>query len=120
MQAEPTTAVRVEFEGLTSAEGNRAAAELRSAIEEAVGEHAEVSVVKEREDTQDFGATLLLILGTEAAITIAKAIYAYVAKRGDSVVIKTNDGEVIARGTGAVNIDVAKTAEALRSSVQGS
>ncbi|WP_394613596.1 hypothetical protein JNUCC0626_27160 [Lentzea sp. JNUCC 0626] len=117
MQVEPTAAVRVEFEGLTAAEGNRAAAELQAAIEQVVRGRAEVSVVKEREDTQDFGATLLLVLGTEVAIIVAKAIYTYVAKRGDSVVIKTNGGEVIARGSAASNIDVAKTAEALRSSI---
>lgn len=75
----------------------------------------QVRIAKDRDDTQDLGATLVLIFGTKAALTLAKAVYAYVAKRGDRVLIETGDGKVLATGSGAANIDVSKTVAALRS-----
>ncbi len=107
-------AFHVRFEGLSVAEANQAATELRTQIERA-GAGVQMDVIKERDDTQDFGATLLLILGTKAAITVANAIYSYIAKRGDRVVIETADGKVVATGSGAANIDVSKTVAAIRS-----
>ena len=115
MAVEPTTAFRVRFEEMTPAQANRAAAELRSLIEDAGGREVDARVVKDRDDTQDFGATLVLVLGTPAVITVAKAIYAYIAKRGDRVVIETDNGKVLATGAGAANIDVDRTVAAMRS-----
>jgi hypothetical protein len=113
------TPFHVRFEGLSVAEANRAAAELRNAIERAGGNEVETSIRKETQETQDFGATLVLILGTEAAIIVAKAIHSYVAKRGDKVVIETEGGKVLATGAAAANIDVAATAEAMRAELDG-
>ena len=113
------TAFRVHFEGLSVADANRAASELQGMIERAGGRQVETRISKERQDTQDFGATLILILGTEAAIEIAKAISSYIAKRGDKVVIETEGGKVLATGAGAANIDVAQTVTALRAEIDG-
>lgn len=106
----------VRFDGLSVAAANQAAIELQSAIERAGG-GVETQIVKERADTQDFGATLVLILGTQSAITVARAIYSYIAKRGDRVVIETPEGKVVATGNGATNIDVSATTAALRAHV---
>jgi arginine/lysine/ornithine decarboxylase len=111
---EPTGSFKIRFEDLTAADANRAAAELQSMIEDS-GIDAEL--VKDRADTQDFGATLVLVLGTEAAVVLAKAIYRYVAKRGDKVVIETAEGKVLATGAAAANIDIAQTVSALRAQI---
>jgi hypothetical protein len=107
-----TVQIRIEEHSL--AQANRAASELRGVLEKA-GDGIQVQTVKERDDTQDLGATLILILGTKAAFTVAKAVHSYIAKRGDRVVIETTDGKVLATGNGAANIDVSKTVTALRS-----
>lgn len=107
----------IRFEGLTSAEANLAAAELLEELQEA-GTGIDVSRRKERADTQDFGATLVVILGTEAAIILAKAVRSYVARRGNRVVIETPEGKVVATGAPAENIDVAATVESLKTNAR--
>lgn len=107
----------VQFEGMSVAEANRAASELRGMIERAAGRDVRTEIVKERSDTQDFGATLVLVLGTPAVVVLAKAIHSYIAKRGDRVVIRTAQGTLVATGQAARNIDVAKTAAAMRSAI---
>lgn len=119
MSGTQEAAFHVRFEGMTAADANLAAIELRSMLERS-GDGIQAQVVKERDDTQDFGATLLLILGTKAAITVAKAIHSYIAKRGDRVVIETADGKVVASGSGAANIDVSKTIAAMQSQLDES
>ena len=111
---EPTGSFKIRFEDLTAADANRAAAELQSMIEDF---GIDAALVKDRADTQDFGATLVLVLGTEAAVVLAKAIYRYVAKRGDKVVIETAEGKVLATGAAAANIDIAQTVSALRAQI---
>lgn len=103
----------VRFDGLTTAAANQAAIELQEKIREVGGVQADIA--KERSDTQDFGATIVLILGTKAAVEVARAIHAYIAKRGDRVVIETADGRVVATGSAAGNINVSKTVTAMRS-----
>jgi hypothetical protein len=103
----------VRFDALDGAPANRAAAELRDLVERAADAGLATRIVKERTDTQDLGATLILVLSTPAVALVARAIYAYVAKRGDRVVITTEAGKVIASGAAAANIDVAQTVEAM-------
>ena len=80
---------------------------------QAAGSQAEIDVLKEDPEKQDFGTTLAIVLGTPAAIAICKGIAAYIAKRGDRVVIETPQGHVIASGDASTNIDVARVVEAL-------
>jgi hypothetical protein len=112
--AERHVAIEVQFEGLTVAQANRAASALRATIERALGDDVRAEIAKEREETQDFGSTLVLVLGTPAILTLAKAIHSYVAKFGDRVVIKTQAGSVVATGSAAENIDIEKTVAALK------
>jgi hypothetical protein len=115
MTVEQTAAFRIRFDQMVPAQANRAATELRTLIENSGGRDVDVQIVKDRDDTQDFGATLAIVLGTEAVIILAKAIHAYVAKRGDRVVIETGAGRVVATGAGAKNIDISETVAAMRS-----
>ena len=115
--AEERAAFHLHFEGLSTAEANLAAAELLEALEEA-GSGIDVELLKERPETQDFGATIVVILGTKAAVILAKAVHTYVAKRANRVVITTPEGNVVATGDPADNIDVAQTVEALKANAR--
>ena len=102
---------------MSTAEANVAAGELREQLEEA-GSGIDVGLLKEHPETQDFGATLVVILGTPAAIKLAKAVHAYVAKRANRVVIETPEGKVVVTGTPAQNIDIAETVEAIKANAR--
>lgn len=63
----------VTFHGISSADANRYAEELRNALLDAT---SEITVQRRRVDpqTQDFGSTLILILGTPAVVATAAAV----------------------------------------------
>jgi hypothetical protein len=117
--AEPQTKIFVRLSNVSLADQNRGVSELRKSIEDRLVERSALEQVtfevsKARTDTQDLGATLVIVLGTPAAIAVAKGIHDFISKRGSRVVIETPEGSVIANGDGAENIDVAKTVEALK------
>jgi hypothetical protein len=105
--------VLIRFPELSVAEATKAAEELRGSLMRVLGAQATFDIRKENAETQDFGATLVVILGTQAALALAKGVSDYIAKRGNRVVIKTEHGSVIATGDAASNIDVAATTRAL-------
>ncbi len=96
----------ITFDDASAAEANRYAGELRQALLDA---SPEVVVHRQRDDpgAQDFGAKLLLLLGTPAAGAIVKAIGDWLALRHRaSLTIKRADGEIVVR-----NITSARAAE---------
>jgi len=112
--------ITIEIAGTTAAR-NQNAADLRSLIEQIaakqnLSKQINIDQKKDRSDTQDFGATLIVVLGTPAAIAIAKGVHDFIAKIGDRVTIKHPNGEVIATGDAAKNIDIAATIKSLQSS----
>jgi hypothetical protein len=84
--------VLVRIEGVTGAVGDRAVDSLRRAINES---GADVTVARENasNDHQDFGATIVLILGAPAAIAAAKAI-PDIARAVQSWATRTNAGSI--------------------------
>ena len=56
-----------------------------------------VDIVKDDPTTQDFGATLVLVLGTPAILAIAKGIANYLSRDRGTITIEA-DGKVIAAG----------------------
>lgn len=109
--------LRIEFEGLSPAEANIAVGELEQRLRQLSAGALETQRVRTRDDAQDLGVSLELIigiLGTPVAIEVAKGIRDWVAKRGSRVVIRTAEGTIVATGDAAANIDVAATAEALK------
>lgn len=106
--------IKIHFEGLSIADANVASKELAQILTPQTGENGSVTIERTDASRQDMGATLVLVLGTPAAYAIAKGVRDYIAKRGSRIIIETPEGKVIASGDAATNIDVAKTAAAIR------
>jgi hypothetical protein len=101
----------ISFDGISSAEANFYAEELRDTLLDA---SADVEVERKRDDpsTQDFGATLALVLGTPAVAIIARALGNWLTlRRKAAITIKTANGEII--GTNLTSQDILKLAELL-------
>lgn len=103
----------IRFDNMSVADANRAAVELRKQLRSKLGADVAIDQVKENEETQDFGGTLAVVLGTPFALALAKGVRDYIAKRGCSIVLETPSGKLIATGDAASNIDVASTVAAL-------
>jgi hypothetical protein len=87
----------IEFEGVSKREANQYAEELRDTLKAA---EPDVSVEQSRdsESSMDFGASLILILGTPAVIAVAKAFGDWLKRHHEvEVKIKTPNGEVVAK-----------------------
>ena len=98
----------ISFEGVDADEAAKLANQLEQEVRE-IGD-AEVSLKKDRSDSQDFGATLVLVFGTPVAIALAKGIAVFLQRHsGASIRIKKN-GEVIA--TNLDSRDASRIAEA--------
>jgi hypothetical protein len=102
----------ITFDGISSADANRYASELRDILRDA---SPDVEVERKRNDlrAQDFGATLIVVLGTPAGVAIVKAIENWLSLRhGTGITIKTAEGEIIA--TNLTSKDAMKLAELFR------
>lgn len=85
----------IEIDGVSPADANRYAEELRDTLR---GSASEVEVERRRDDatTQDFGATLVLVLGTPAAVVLANAFRDWINRRNKAKVTwKTPEGEIL-------------------------
>ena len=103
----------IEIEGVSPADANRYAEELRDTLR---GSTSGVEVERRRADnsTQDFGATLVIILGTPAVIALANAFRDWINRRDNAkLTIKTPDGEVVLENVTAK--DAHKIMELLKS-----
>jgi hypothetical protein len=101
----------ITFDNVSEAEAGRCATELRNFLLDAA---PDIKVERKREDpyTQDFGATLLLILGTPALVAVVNRIGDWLALRYKAgITIKNGNGEIIA--TNITSKDVIKLAELL-------
>ena len=99
----------LHFEDLGPASASSAAASLRNALLDASPD-VKVDLHKADPATMDFGATLILVLGTPAILAIAKGVSAFLAReRAGTLVIKRNV-EVVFKGSSS---DAAKIAASL-------
>jgi len=99
----------ITFPGASVAEANRYAADLAAVLREIDPEIA-VEQRRDREDTQDFGATLAIILGTAAATAVAKGVAAWLARHSGAKIQIGADGSVLASNLDSR--DAARIAEA--------
>lgn len=87
----------INFNGVSDAEANIYAEELRNVLLDA---SSDIEVERRRSDpfTQDFGATLVLVLGTPAIVTITKALGDWLTRCSSAeITIKTDNGEIIGK-----------------------
>ena len=88
----------LSFEGADLAEANRFAAELAEWLRDAGGP-IDVREVRADPNAQDFGSTLVLLLGAPAVVALAKGVSAWLAMRPNAkVTLRGKDGTVIASG----------------------
>ena len=88
-----TQSFTVSFIDSTVAEMNGYAEDLRGELSEA---HDDVRVDRRRHDpeAQDFGATLVLVLGTPAIVAVAKALHTWLSRNNTAIVtIERLDGQ---------------------------
>lgn len=110
-----TTTYHLRFAGTTEGEGNRLAAELRESLLDA---HKSISAERTRDDhdSQDFGATLVLVLGTPAVVAAAAGIKAFLSRANASgLEVRTPQGTLIAS-----NLESKDVSEIVRALTAGS
>ena len=101
-------AVTIRFEGVSLRDAGNKAKDLRQQLLDA-SSAVTVDVQKDDPSTMDFGATLILVLGTPAVLAIASGIADYIRRDRGTLVIE-KDGRVVFRGSSG---DAARIAEAL-------
>jgi hypothetical protein len=118
--AQEKETIEIQFEGLSLGEAGVKADELRKELldikNDPDGDELEsITLEKESQDTQDFGTTLVLVLGTPAVIALARGLTAYLGRTGTRVVIK-KEGDIVVQNVGGD--DVARIVEALKAKKQ--
>jgi hypothetical protein len=83
----------IAFPSLSTDEANKCAAELADELTRDIVGIEKADPTRNREDTQDFGPTLVLVLGTAAATAVARGIQSYLARKGVSAELR-KDGTV--------------------------
>jgi hypothetical protein len=86
----------LSFKGVSEAEANQYAEELRENLLDAA---AEIIVQRQRENplAQDLGSTLVLIMGTTGFVTVVQAISNWLQKRRSaSLTIMTPENKIVA------------------------
>jgi hypothetical protein len=93
----------IVFEGVSPADANRYAEELRNVL---LNTTPDITVQRRRENpyTQDFGATLVLILGTPTAAAVVTAVGNWLKLRHSaSLTWKTADEQIIVQNITSKN-----------------
>jgi hypothetical protein len=84
--------ILISFPNISLSEANVFAQTLADDLRDSA-EELTVEIRKESQETQDFGATLVLILGTAAATKVAAGISKWIARHsGARVLLKKKDG----------------------------
>jgi len=87
----------LKFENTSVANANRYAEDLRRTLLDA-DPQIEVNRQRDDESAQDFGATLVLVLGTPAVIALAKALHDWSTRNNAvSITIEDNNRRLIAK-----------------------
>ena len=98
----------IKVEGTSVAEAGQLLQDLRETV---LDSHSDVSATLERDDpeAQDFGATLVLLLGTPAIIAVAKGIQEWLKLHHSAELRMEKNGVVVAKNlTGKQAVDIAK------------
>jgi hypothetical protein len=102
----------IRFPGLEVGEAGRAAQQLRNAILDDVP-GMKVDIEKDDPTNQDFGATLIAVLGTQAAIMLARGIATWIKQRGTSVEVTIDGEKTTFQAHGTIDDNAVKIVNAL-------
>ena len=94
----PATAIAIRFPDSTPDDGNVFAEELRNALAETLDSTDRIERRRSNPDAQDFGATLVLVLGTTAVTAVAEGIRTWLA-RNSGVAIEISVGDKTVKAT---------------------
>jgi len=108
----PAESLVITFPQASAAEGNRLAGTLADALRD-VDANIGVDRQRARQDTQDFGATLAVMMGTAAATALAKGIAAWLARNSGAQIEIHRKGEMVLKATHLDSKDVARIAQAI-------
>lgn len=97
------------FAGASTAEANRYASDLVGTLR-GLDQSLTAEQQRNRDDTQDFGSTVVLILGTASITALAKGVAAWLARHSGARLEISAEGRVVA--TNLDSRDAAKIAEA--------
>jgi len=86
----------IHFENESVADSGQKVAELRDALLDLTPD-VSIKIIKDDQSSQDFGATLVLVLGAPAVVIIAKGISDYLSRAGGTVTIEGSNGKVVAK-----------------------
>jgi len=101
----------ISFPGTSTAEANRYSSGLAQVIRES-DRDVQVAQRRDQPDSQDFGATLAIVLGTASATAVAKGVAAWLARHSGAKIEITADGRVIASNLDSR--DAARIAESFK------
>lgn len=101
--------IKIRFEDVPSKEAGPKAVALRRELLD-VSADVRVDIQKEDPTNQDFGATLVLVLGTPAIIAVSKGIANYLSRDRAKISIEAN-GKIVAEGVSGD--DAARIVEAI-------
>ena len=103
----------LSFAGATPDDCTRYARELKDFLLTAI-DALQVHQHRERDDSQDFGTTLIIVLGTTAINTLAQGIAVWLQRNsGVRINVNKTNGELVAEGLDSK--DVAEIVKALSS-----
>ena len=105
---DPTHEIEIRFEDMSLAAASTKAEKLRKELER-VSPDTIIRVAKDDLSNQDFGSTLVLLLGTPAILAVAHGIASYLQRDRGTVAISANG--IVAEGISGN--DVARIVEAL-------
>ncbi|MGQ3280526.1 MAG: hypothetical protein ACT6WE_28850, partial [Shinella sp.] len=88
---------QIQFDEGSAAERTLLAQSLQDYIAE-VDADIDIQTTRENEEAQDFGSTLVLVLGTPVAIIVAKAIADFLHRNSGAMITISENGKVVARG----------------------
>ena len=105
---ESASTYNIHFLDESEGEANILAADLENHLRDVVAEQNAMELMRERNapDSQDFGATLVLVLGTAAAGSIAKGIQSWLASHSGTKIEITDPLVHVV----ATNVDAASAA----------
>ena len=86
-------AVVIKFSGVSDEEANKYAGSLADDLREISGLKAQPA--RDNPATMDFGATLVLILGTASVTAVARGIQIWLSRQGTVIDIETPNGKAI-------------------------